>query len=299
MKRAEEPLKKQLASIRDRIDARLAELAPAGPPSENFNRAIRYSLLAPGKRLRPMITVLTATSLGADESAALDPACAIEMIHTASLIIDDLPAMDDAEFRRGNPSNHMMFGEDKAILAGFALVNQAFDVIARADGIDSETRVALVKTAAQAIGLNGIIAGQNRDLHAEDTAQDAASIEKTYGLKTGALFVAAAEAGARVAGLRGTNLIPVRAFGQFFGLAYQSRDDLIDCHGTLGQAGKDVGVDHDKATLIRLLGETSAFEVGRGHVNSAIDALQPFGLAAQPLVQMSEMIFDPEVVTVN
>ena len=299
MKKAIEPLGAQLASIRERIDARLAELAPAGPPAESFNRAIRYSLLAPGKRLRPIITMMTATSLGGDESAALDPACAMEMIHTASLVIDDLPAMDDAGFRRGSPSNHQVFGEDKAILAGFALVNQAFDVIARADDIDSETRIALIKTAAQAIGLNGIIAGQDRDLHAEDTEQDAASIEKTYGLKTGALFVAAAEAGARVAGLRGSSLIPVRAFGQFFGLAYQSRDDLIDRQETLSQAGKNVGVDQDKATLIRLLGETGAFEVSRGHLKMAIDALQPFGEAAYPLTQMSRMIFDPEVNTVN
>jgi geranylgeranyl diphosphate synthase type II len=299
MKKPNEPLMTQLASLRERIDSRLAELAPAGPPSESFNRAIRYSLLAPGKRLRPIITLMTAVSLGGDESAAIDPACAMEMIHTASLVIDDLPAMDNADLRRGRPSNHQMFGEDKAILAGFALVNQAFDVISRAENIDSETRIALVKTAAQAIGLNGIIAGQDRDLHAEDTAQDAASIEETHGLKTGALFVAAAEIGARVAGLRGTSLIPVRAFGQNFGLAYQSRDDLIDRHGTVVEAGKDVGVDRDKATLIRLLGETNAFEVGRGHLKSAIDALQPFGSAAEPLVQMSKMIFDPEINAVN
>jgi geranylgeranyl diphosphate synthase type II len=294
-----DPLMMEVASIRERIDARLSELAPAGPPSEGFSRAIRYSLLAPGKRLRPIITMLAAKSFGGNRDAALDPACAFEMIHTASLIIDDLPVMDDAEFRRGSPSNHQVFGEDKAILAGFALVNQAFDVIARAEGVDSETRLALIRCATQAIGMDGIIAGQERDLHAEQTDKSAASVEKTYSLKTGALFIAAAEAGARIAGLSGNDLIPIRAFGQNFGLAYQSRDDLIDRHGNPDQVGKDVGADQNKTTLLSLLGERDTFEVSRGHLQAAIDALLPLGSAAQPLVRMSAMIFDPEAVTVN
>jgi geranylgeranyl diphosphate synthase type II len=299
MTEKDEQLILALASIRDVVDSRLAALAPAGPPSESFNRAIRYSLLAPGKRLRPIITILTARCFGGDQVKAIDPACALEMIHTASLIVDDLPAMDDAKLRRGIPSNHQVFGEDKAILAGFALVNHAFDIIARSENIDSEIQITLIKTMAQAVGLNGIIAGQERDLHAEDTAQDTASIKKTYGLKTGAMFIAAAEIGARIAGLTGSNLIPIRSFGQNFGMAYQARDDLIDRHGTLAETGKDVGTDFGKTTLMSVVGECDAIETSQEYLQASIDALRPFGAEAESLARMSKMIFDPEINALN
>ena len=299
MTEQDEQLTLVLASIRKSVDARLAALAPAGPPSESFSRAIRYSLLAPGKRLRPIITILTARSFGGDDVKALDPACALEMIHTASLIVDDLPAMDDAGLRRGIPSTHRVFGEDKAILASFALVNHAFDIVARTESIESKIQIALIKTMTQAIGLNGIIAGQERDLHAEDTARDAASVKKTYGLKTGAMFIAAAETGARIAGLTGSNLIPIRSYGQNLGMAYQARDDLIDRHSNCAQSGKDVGTDFGKTTLISVIGERDSVETSREHLNAAIDALRTFGTEGEPLARMSRMIFDPEINALN
>jgi geranylgeranyl diphosphate synthase type II len=288
----------QIDSIRHRVDTRLAELSPAGPPSEAFSRVIRYSLLAPGKRLRPVLTVLTSVSLGGSEQHALDPACAMEMIHTASLIIDDLPAMDNATHRRGRLANHKEFGEDKAILAGFALVNQAFDVMSRAEHLGGDLQLSLVRLAARAIGLNGIIAGQQRDLDAEaglipDASTD--SVQQTYNLKTSALFVAAAEAGARVAGLTGRELQPIRRFAQNLGLAYQTRDDLIDRHGSMEDEGKNTRADADKITLLSLMGEADAASLNRGFIDAAIRALQPYGEAAQPLVDMSRIIFEDSV----
>lgn len=281
----------RLAALHHIIDSRLAELAPAGPPSEGFNKAIRYSLLAPGKRLRPIITLLTATSLGAAERDALDPACAIEMIHTASLIIDDLPAMDNAEYRRGRPTNHAVFGEDKTILAGFALVNQAFDVIARTETLSAETRLALIKVASNAIGMNGIIAGQELDLRGDEQEPSLDSVQRAHTLKTGALFVAAAEAGARIAGLTGSNLKAIRSFGHYLGLAYQTRDDLIDRFRSRDEAGKDVGADEHKATLVRILGTQDAQSLSLHFMESAIRSLEAYGKATDDLAAMTRMIF--------
>lgn len=288
-------MKAKIARLQAQVERRLAELAPSGPPSAEFNKAIRYSLLAPGKRLRPIVSLLSAQSLGAEDHVALDPACAIEMIHTASLIIDDLPAMDNAEFRRGKTANHRVFGEDKAILAGFALVNLAFDVISRADGLTSDTRLALIRVAAEAIGLNGIIAGQERDLCGLGDDACPAAVQKTQSLKTGALFVAAAELGARVGGLRGPRLQGFRSFGHFLGLAYQTRDDLIDQQLTLETAGKDVRADTDKATLVKILGERDATALSKAFVESAIQSLNRHGNATTDLSTMARMIFEYEM----
>jgi len=292
-------IKTRLSVLHERIEQRLTELAPAGPPSEEFNRAIRYSLLAPGKRVRPIITLITATSLGGEERAALDPACAIEMVHTASLIIDDLPSMDNAAYRRGKQANHCVFGENKTILAGFALVNQAFDVISRADGLSADTRLALVRVAAEAIGMNGIIAGQERDLCDDERGQSSDFIQKTHSLKTGALFVAAAEAGARISGLTGSNLQAIRSFGHFLGLAYQTRDDLIDQNRTLEEAGKDVGIDGSKPTLVKVLGERGAADLSNGFMDSAIQSLDPYGNSAMELSNMTRIIFEQGVTVTH
>lgn len=281
----------RLTILHDVIDSRLAELAPAGPPSEGFNKVIRYSLLAPGKRLRPIITLLTATSLGAAERDALDPACAVEMIHTASLIIDDLPAMDNAQYRRGRATSHTVFGEDKTILAGFALVNQAFDVIARTETLPVETRLALVRVASDAIGMNGIIAGQELDLRDDEHEPSVDSVQHAHTLKTGALFIAAAEAGARVAGLTASNLKAIRSFGHYLGLAYQTRDDLIDRYRSRNEAGKDVGVDEHKATLVKILGAHDAQSLSLHFMESAIRSLEPYGHATDDLAVMTRIIF--------
>jgi geranylgeranyl diphosphate synthase type II len=289
-------VKARLVAFQASINRRLAELAPSGPPSEEFNRAIRYSLLAPGKRLRPILTLITATSLGANDRDAMDPACALEMIHTASLIIDDLPAMDNASCRRGKEANHRVFGEDKTMLAGFALVNQAFDVISRVDSLTADTRLALIRSATEAIGLNGIIAGQERDLGGIGSDATPESIRQIHSLKTGALFIAAAEMGARIGGVEGAKLKAFRSFGHFLGLAYQTRDDLIDEHMTPESAGKDVRADADKATLVKILGQRDALQLSKSFVDSAIQSLNRNNSATADLSMMTRMIFKDEMI---
>jgi len=283
-------LQDQIDAMRAGINARLAELAPAGPPAEELNQAIRYSLLAKGRRVRSLITVMTAVHLGAGEEQAYDSACAIEMVHTASLIVDDLPAMDDAHYRRGQATSHRVYGEDLAILAAFALVNQSFDVVSRARGLDAELRLDLVRLLSRAIGMNGIIAGQQHDLRPNGTKQNTGGLRHIHSLKTGALFVAAAEAGARIAGLAQPELSAIRAFGENFGLAYQMRDDLLDVFGTLSSTGKDVHADSGKTTFVTLLGEESAWNLNKGLIEAAIGSLKPLGPRIAPLGHMARSL---------
>ncbi len=245
---------------------------------------MRYSLLAPGKRVRPTLTLLTTVVFGGNEEAALDPACAIEMVHTASLIFDDLPSMDDATLRRGRPANHCAFGEATASLAGIALLNRAYGVIADAPGLSSRTRTSLVALLSRAVGTDGAVAGQFRDLDG-DAKTDLEALSEVEGLKTAALFVAAVEAGAVVAGLQQDSLGPVRRFGWNLGLAFQVRDDRIDALGTSEEEGKDVGQDAAKATLVTVLGVERAGALLDKLLDDAAVALAPLGREGHTLAR--------------
>ncbi len=225
-------IESDLLRIRSRVDQRLGELiAPETAPPQRLHSAIRHSVLAPGKRVRPAVALMATTHLGGDEDIALDPACAIEMVHTASLILDDLPSMDDATMRRGRPANHTVFGEDTATLAAFALLNRAYEVVAGTENASESQRVEMVKVLAASIGCDGLIAGQESDLHT-GTDQQCTHLLRMHEQKTGALFIAAAVIGARLAGLGGDELESVRSFARNFGLAFQVRDDLLDATGT-------------------------------------------------------------------
>jgi geranylgeranyl diphosphate synthase type II len=274
-----------LLAIPRRVEQRLSELVPGEDVRPvALHRAIRYSLLAPGKRIRPTVTILSAAALGGSADLALDPACAVEMVHTASLILDDLPAMDDAATRRGRPACHREFGEDIATLASVALLNRSFGVLAEAPGLDAERRAALVGLQSRMIGGNGIVAGQLRDLHHGATRKrDAGHLERIAREKTGALFVNGAEAGAIVAGASGAPLAAVREFAVQLGLCFQVLDDLVDHHGCSVRAGKDVGQDADKVTFVALLGVDGARGRAESHLDRAIGALAPLGPAATPL----------------
>lgn len=271
------------------IDRRLGELAP--PESahpELLHRAMRYSLLSGGKRLRPIMTLQVATALGAPETVALDPACAVEMVHAASLVLDDLPCMDDAALRRRRPANHLVFGEDTAILAATALLNLAYGVLAESDGLEPSVRLDLTRALTRAVGSDGIIGGQLFDLRpgcrvgggSEDLAE-------TYRKKTGALFVAALELGARVAGLDGDRIRPVRDYGASLGLAYQLLDDLLDAFATAEDVGKDVRQDRCGRTLAARLGFEGAVDRILVHVDDAVDALEPLGRPGLPLAEFA------------
>jgi len=274
-------------AIRERVNRRLTELFPSERKEpQQLHKAIRYSLLGSGKRIRPVVTILVATELGADEDLAIDPACAIEMVHTASLILDDLPLMDDATLRRGQSANHVVFGEDRALLAAMALLNGAYATIAGAPGISPEHRLHLISLLCEAIGSEGLIGGQMLDL--EDwPGRDAESLQQTNMLKTAALFVMGAETGARIAAVSEDHVQAIRGYARDLGLAFQMFDDLLDVSHTEAEAGKNVAQDEDKVTLVSLLGTERARAWANDLLDSAVDNLAPLGDKGGSLVELA------------
>jgi geranylgeranyl diphosphate synthase type II len=289
----------EVVALRQRVNLRLGELIPPeDAPPEQLHKAIRYSLVAPGKRIRPLMTILTATGLGGEAEAALDPACAIEMVHTASLIVDDLPFMDDATTRRGKPANHRVFGEDLASLASFELLSRAFGVMARARGLDDRQRLELVRLLSDAIGSEGVIAGQLKDLRSESRSPDAEELRAVYTQKTGTLFVAASEAGARIARVPPDWIEPIREFAMNMGILFQIMDDLLDRFGTLEATGKDVRQDDGKRTLVSVLGPDEARAEACHRLEAAERALDPLGPAGRPLDEMVRSLMGPGMASV-
>lgn len=281
-------LEAQTAGIRRRIERRLSALVPERSHSgKALHEAMRYSLLGGGKRIRPLVTVLAAAHLGGRESLALDPACAVEMVHTASLILDDLPLMDDATLRRGKPTNHRAFGQDNALLAAVGLLNQAYAVIGRAPGLNATLRLELIDVLSEAIGDEGMIAGQAGDLTAHRESQDVASLQEINHQKTAALFVAGAEMGARIAGVATEEIAAVRSFARDVGLAFQIMDDLLDQSATELDVGKDTGQDCDRQTVVSLMGHHRALEMAEALLASAVQALAPLSPASDPLVELA------------
>ena len=243
---------------RTRLEERLRVLSPPGEGGVTLTDAMAYSLLAGGKRLRPLLTVLAARSLGADPALALDPACAVEMIHTASLILDDLPCMDNALVRRGRPANHCVFGEDVASLAAVSLMSEAFGVLARAPGLSAENRCQIVALLADAIGSGGLAGGQVSDLSGAAAGADRASLERLAVQKTGTLFVAAAQIGACIAGAGAAAQHALDRYARHAGLAFQICDDLLDACGDGAPPGKDLEQDRVRPTFGSLMSRAAA-----------------------------------------
>ena len=289
---------RRLPALRIQVDARLAELlsAAAGAPPPLLRDAVRYALLSPGKRLRPVLAILAAEHFGDGRrggpahEAALDVGCAIEMVHAASLILDDLPCMDDAALRRGRPTVHRRFGEDMAVLSAIALLNQAYATAAAAPGLAAEARLELVKTLTGAVGLDGLVAGQARDLRERDAYAEAQPLHELNRQKTGVLFMAAVEGGARAAGALGHRLAAARGFAQGLGEAFQILDDLLDVTATSEAAGKDVGQDGNKPTVVSLIGPEGARAEMHRRLRSAIEQLDDADPG--PLGRFAELLFD-------
>ncbi|HYE46694.1 MAG TPA: polyprenyl synthetase family protein [Caulobacter sp.] len=261
--------------LRAGVERRLGDLLPPdGQAPAALTGAARYALLSPGKRFRPVLTLLTAADFGAPDGAALDAACAYEMVHTASLILDDLPSMDDAALRRGLATTHRAFDEASAVLAAVALLNRAYGVIADDARLAEAARVELVAHLSETVGFRGLTAGQARDLARRGQTLTNDEIDLVNHQKTGVLLVAAAVAGALIAGVRGVRLAAVAESARRLGLAFQIRDDLLDA---AGQDGKDAGKDAGLPTLVTTLGEHGAREAMHGYLSAAYDALQPAG----------------------
>ena len=248
--------------------------------------AMRHGVLNGGKRLRPFLVVESAALLGGGEADALAVAAALECVHCYSLIHDDLPAMDDDDLRRGQPTVHKAFDEATAILAGDALLTLAFDILADPRWtMPDRTRVALVGRLARAAGLGGMVGGQALDLAAESEAPDEAGIIRLQAMKTGALIRFACEAGAIVADAAVEDRERLAEFGSAIGLAFQLADDLLDVSSSAAAMGKATGKDAaaGKGTLVGLHGEAWARKQLRGLVAQAEDLLEPYGERAAML----------------
>jgi geranylgeranyl diphosphate synthase type II len=281
----------QFAGIRSRIEHRLSEIAPAvNGSAPRLKASIRYSLLDGGKRLRPLITVLTAEALGGRATHALDTACAIEMVHTASLMIDDLPSMDNAAQRRGKPANHIAHGEDIAILGGITLISDAFGLIGADPHLTADVKVDLINALSHSIGTDGLCAGQERDLREISDHADAEALAQLQYQKTGALFVLCLEAGARIAGLERDALAPLRAFGTHAGLAFQILDDLLDAVGERSATGKDQGADLGKQTYAAIMSLDEAEAKADQELSHALAALEPAGINQEPFAAFLNLV---------
>jgi len=259
--------------------------------------SMEYSLLAGGKRLRPVLCMCFARMLGAPAQAAATFASSFEYIHTYSLIHDDLPAMDDDDLRRGRPSNHKVFGEAMAILAGDALLTEAFGLMASAtDGILAERVVRAMGTLARAAGAAGMVGGQALDM--AYTAKAGVSLEELremQALKTGALITAACVCGAELAGASDELVARAKSYGQSIGAAFQIVDDVLDVVGDEKTLGKPVGSDEEqgKTTYPSLIGVDRSMDLARRHIAQAVESLAPFdGEEAVFLRDLAQYIVD-------
>jgi geranylgeranyl diphosphate synthase type II len=260
-----------------------------------LHRAIRYSLLNGGKRIRPLLTLASAEAAGGHPRAILPFACAVEMIHTYSLIHDDLPAMDDDRLRRGQPTSHVVFGEGIAILAGDALLTDAFRLMAdpkHAKGLGQKRVLQVVHLIGEAAGLLGMVAGQVADLESEGKEVDLAVVDFIHVRKTGALLLAAVRAGAILAGAPPSALRSLSRYGEYLGLCFQIVDDVMDAEGETGQTGKESGGDarNAKATYATVLGVPAAKRRALELRDDALTALSRFGKRAEPLREIARQV---------
>ena len=257
----------------------LRELKKVPAYDETLEKAMEYSLMAGGKRLRPVLLMAAADAVGKDGVAFLTTGCAIEMIHTYSLIHDDLPAMDNDDYRRGKPTNHKVFGDGIAVLAGDALLTLAFEVMLRQEGAAPETLVTVVSEMSRAAGPYGMVGGQVLDLEGEGRRLDLAALRKIHMGKTGALFCAAIRSGAILAGAKEEELAALTLYAERFGLAFQITDDILDVTGDEAAIGKPVGSDvrNEKATYVTLTSLEEAKKLAEDAVDEAVAALDIFG----------------------
>ena len=290
---SETQLATALAGVAQAVEAEIDRL-PATLEAR-VHAAMRYALFAGGKRLRPFLVMTSADLLGVPVENAIRAAAAVEMVHTYSLIHDDLPAMDDDDLRRGKPTCHREFDEATAILAGDALQPLAFRVLAEPEtDPDAEIRMELVRTLADAIGADGMVGGQMIDLQAETETYDLAQITRLQDLKTGALISWSVEAGAILGRATRAERIALASYGLEIGLAFQIADDLLDIEGDVAQMGKAVAKDADagKATFIGLLGVEGARNRAAELVDSAVARLDLFGQNAFLLKDIARFMIE-------
>ena len=289
-------LKAYLKRRRQLVDGALERWLPAEnefPPE--IHRAMRYSLFAGGKRLRPILALAGAETVGGKAVDALPLACSLEMIHTYSLIHDDLPAMDDDDLRRGQPTSHKVFGEGLAVLAGDALLTEAFYLLTRTDlmtGVSPRRRLRAIRLVARAAGSLGMIGGQAMDILAEGQKIEGHLLEYIHSHKTGALIAASVAAGAIIGGASEREFKTLRSYGEKLGLAFQVIDDLLDIRGEPRKLGKSTGKDRSrgKATYPAFFGITDSRRQAEVLVEEALLHLRLFPGQANPLREIAKYI---------
>ncbi|MFH0887128.1 MAG: farnesyl diphosphate synthase [bacterium] len=275
-------MEKYLAEKIKIIDSALDKYVPAD--NSKITEAIRYSLLSPGKRIRPILSIATAEMLGADIDTVLPTAAALEMIHAYSLIHDDLPAMDNDDFRRGKPANHKVFGEAMAILAGDALSALAIETIAtHTRGVKASKVIDVIREITAAMGIAGMAGGQAEDIL--DLAKDMTSLKALHQKKTGALISASVRTGAILAGAKIRQLKNLSNFANSLGFTFQIIDDILDETASFQDLGKTPGKDQKSAklTMSSHTGIEKAKRLAEKEKNKALDALESFGPSADIL----------------
>ena len=279
------------------IDQVLEQVLPeesALPP--RLHQAMRYALLAGGKRLRPILALAAAEAVGGDGNALIREACALEFIHTYSLIHDDLPAMDNDAFRRGQPTTHMVFGEAMAILAGDALLTEAFAILSSSTPNRSSAQhiIEVIKLIAEAAGSRGLIGGQVVDLESEEKAIDKNQLDYIHTHKTGCLITASVILGAILAGSTSQQIACLRDYGAAIGLAFQITDDILDVTESTQTLGKTAGSDQkkNKATYPALHGLEEARKKQQALYAAALNALQTFDNRGDPLRSIARYIIE-------
>jgi len=288
-----------LEGLRAEVEAALDRaLPPEGAWPATIHRAVRYSLFAGGKRIRPVLVLAAAGAVGGSREEAMPLACAVEMIHTYSLVHDDLPAMDDDDLRRGKPTSHKVFGEAVAILAGDALLTRAFHLMAEvpAGWSDGRVRRRLAATAVlgEACGTGGLIGGQVVDLESEGRTIDGAALEGLHRAKTGALLGACVRGGAILGGAAEDDLARLARYADAIGLAFQVVDDVLDATESAERLGKTAGKDEaaGKSTYVSVHGLAGARRKAAELRGQALDAVAPLGERGALLAHLARLVVD-------
>ena len=282
-------LEKHRLIVEEALEAALPEKEG---PEARVVEAMRYSLFAGGKRFRPILCLAAADAVGEEVEAAMPAACALEMIHTYSLIHDDLPAMDDDDLRRGKPTSHVVFGEAIAILAGDGLLTEAFVLLSGYHTLLPERALKVIGVIARAASYRGMVGGQVVDMISQNKPADLETVQQMHSRKTAALISAAAESGALAGGGTDEQVEALARYGRAVGLAFQIADDILDIEGDTEILGKTTGVDvaRGKVTYPAVAGLEEARQAARELVNDALAALESFDQRADPLRVLAKYI---------
>jgi geranylgeranyl diphosphate synthase type II len=283
-----------LSRNKDHLDRALANYLASAAVGSRLADAMRYSLMSGGKRLRPNLCLAAAEAVGGSMEAALPTACALEMIHTYSLIHDDLPAMDDDQMRRGRPTCHVAFDEATAILAGDALLTLAFEVLASMSAVLPERCLEVIRVIAVAAGPGGMVQGQMMDMESEGTKLTDEALKKLHSLKTGAMIEAALACGAILAGGNPSEIDAVREYGKSIGLAFQVVDDILNVEGDPVVMGKAAGTDRvrRKNSYPERFGLEKSKEFAQNLLQMAIHAIAGFDAGADALRALAHYVVD-------